>query len=119
MSPHEEKLYRVLFEKRNEPVSPTIQELMEATGRKSKSGVWQKLQSLEKCGYITIERRGQGSRNIITLTRRRPAGYGRVMEGWCQITGDERCHHIAIIPAVEGAEPPSGWQHVRLTIEEI
>ena len=84
MSPHEVALYGVLYERRRAPVTPTIEELCQLLGTRSKSSLHQRLTSLERFGYITIEKRGPGRRNTIRLTDKRPPGFeeaGTLM--WC------------------------------------
>jgi biotin operon repressor len=82
MSPREAKLYELLYSRRADPVSPTISDICRELENKSRSSVWAQLQMLEKAGYISIDRRGGGRRNIIRLTSKRPPGFGHVMEGY-------------------------------------
>lgn len=82
MSPAEAKLYAFLHEQRNSTVSPSISEMNDAMGKNSRAGIWQRLQNLEKAGFITIERRGGGRRNLIRLTSKRPAGYAQTVGAW-------------------------------------
>lgn len=75
MTPAELELYKVLFEWRNEPCSPTIKEMCTAVGTNSKSYVCMRIEGLERRGYITVERGGSGRRNVIRLTEKRPVGF--------------------------------------------
>jgi hypothetical protein len=85
MSPREADLYRLLYERRSDPVSPTISEMCEALGINSRSALHRWLSNIEELGFIAIERRGHGKRNVVRLTQKRPAGFALPDEvlWWC------------------------------------
>ena len=136
MSPGEVELYRVLYEHRDNPVTPTVKQLCVATCCNSRSAIERRLVSLEHFGYIAIERRGSGRHNTITLTNRRPAGFGRDLDGlwWCveedfgphghQIHPLTICHHPDHANSLSQrilADPrrKACWVRVNITIVEI
>ena len=88
MSPREAKLYELLYTRRADPVSPTISDICRELQNKSRSSVWAQLQMLEKAGYISIDRRGAGRRNIIRITAKRPPGFGQTAECWMLHDGE-------------------------------
>ena len=116
------KLYRAIWERRHDPVSPTIEELRKAVGLASKSTVWKSLQTLNDDGWICIERSGRGKkRNHISLTGRRPDGFGEIFEGYMH--RDASGH----LPATFGITGPNYKAHkkglpfdrVRIIVEVI
>lgn len=102
MSPAELKVYELLYDRRNEAVSPTIAELCQSAECNSKSHIWRRLEGLEKRGYIKIERGGRGRRNAYRLTTKRPAGYGETISGF-------------MVKDASGRFDPSSFRHFKLT----
>lgn len=102
MNPAQFKVYKALYDRRNEPVSPTIADIGRIIGSKSKSAIWGRLEGLEKGGYIKIDRGGCGRRNEYHLTSKRPAGFGHALDGF-------------MVRDASGRFDPSSFRYFRLT----
>lgn len=72
MTPQQVALYRHLWERRNDPVSPTYDEMRRFLGLASKSGVLRILTALVRMGYVA---RIPGRARTVHITGKLPPGF--------------------------------------------
>lgn len=80
MTEQQLRLYRLLWQRRHDPVSPTFEELRLALGMSSKQGIYRLVNALEEQGLV---QRLRHRARTLSLTSKFPPGFAQqVHEMW-------------------------------------